>query len=60
MTCDDGDALTRAARCCRACGVRRIFSRHSTVVDLHYLLSGSVMILVYPQLTVSFIAVCSP
>ena len=48
VTCDDSDALTRdVARV--ECVASESHPRHS-VVDLRYLLSGSVMILVYPHL----------
>ena len=49
MTCDDGDALMRDVVARVECVASELHRRHS-VVDLHYLLSGSVMILVYPRL----------
>ena len=49
MTCDDSDALTRDVVARVECVASESHPRHS-VVDLRYLLSGSVMILVYPHL----------
>ena len=48
MTCDDGDALMRDVVARVECVASESHPRHS-VVDLRYLLSGSVMILVYPH-----------
>ena len=48
MTCDDSDALTRDVVACVECIASESHPRHR-VVDLRYLLSGSVMILVYPR-----------
>ena len=47
MTCDDSDALTRDVVARVGCVASESHPRHS-VVDLRYLISGSVMILVYP------------
>ena len=49
VTCDDGDALTRDVVARVECVASELHRRHS-VVDLHYLLSGSVMILVYSHI----------
>ena len=49
MTCDDSDALTRDVVAHVECVASEPHPRHS-VVDLRYLLSGSVIILVYPHL----------
>ena len=48
MTCDDSDALMRDVVARVECVASESHPRHS-VVDLRYLLSGSVMILVYPR-----------
>ena len=47
--CDDSDALTRDVVARVECVASESHPRHS-VVDLRYLLSGSVMILVYPPI----------
>ena len=59
MTCDDSDALTRDVVARVECIASESHPRHS-VVDLCYLLSGSVMILVYPRITSVFCSLSVP
>ena len=57
MTCDDSDALMRDVVARVECVASESHPRHS-VVDLRYLLSGSVMILVYPQAWPWYVKFC--